>query len=138
MPDEEYIQDPLPFTPVEWTHSESLKSIAPALVAAQRRMKSPPKNSKNPHYGNMFAGLDVTMEVIKEALNAEDISILTPPTPAPAGSVGISVILLHKSGEFMEAKGFLPVDRGGPQAAGSALTYARRYFAQAALGCVGG
>jgi hypothetical protein len=125
-------------TPViTFTRSDSLKSIAPALVSVQENLKNPSKSSKNPHYGNMFAGLDVTMDAAKDACNKSGITILTLPFPAPYGSVGIEVVLLHKSGEFVAGRGYMPVDRDGPQAAGSAITYARRYYVQAVLGMVG-
>lgn len=125
------------FTPVRFSHSPELGSIAPALVRAQRKLKNPSKDSVNPHFRNHFAGLGVTVEAAKDACNTEDIAVLAPPVPAPDGYIGISILLLHKSGEYIEGHGYIPLDRSNAQGAGSAITYARRYYLQSVLGMVG-
>jgi hypothetical protein len=42
--------------------------------------------------------------------------------------------LIHVSGEWMESDFVLPITKRDPQAAGSAITYARRYALQALAG----
>ncbi|GAF38039.1 ERF family protein [Lentilactobacillus farraginis] len=51
------------------------------------------------------------------------------------GRVGISTIILHKSGEFMAFDpAYVPVKKNDAQGYGSAETYARRYSLSAAFG----
>jgi hypothetical protein len=48
--------------------------------------------------------------------------------------VGVETILMHESGEFIASTLMLPTGKLDAQAAGSAITYARRYSLQAIAG----
>jgi hypothetical protein len=137
--EEEETQEVTPSGPVEivaFTRSESIKAIAPALLAAQRKLKNPEKNARNPHFGNRYADLGASMDSAKEALNDQDIAILQCFAPAPYVSVGLTTLAIHKSGEYIGGTCLVPLDRDNAQGLGSAATYARRYGVQALCGIV--
>jgi hypothetical protein len=74
------------------------------------------------------------MTACKDSLNKHGIAIIQTPAPSRDGRLALTTKLLHESGEWMAGTGEIPVDRPGPQAYGSALTYARRYFLGAMVG----
>jgi hypothetical protein len=116
--------------------SESLKAIAPALLAAQKALKNPEKNSTNPHFGNRYADLGACMGSAKDALNRYDCTLIQTFAPAAVGTVAVTTMVLHKSGEFISGTCTIPLDRDNAQGYGSAATYARRYGVQAICGMV--
>ncbi len=50
------------------------------------------------------------------------------------GKVGVETILMHTSGQWLCGVLLLPMTKQDPQAAGSAITYARRYALQSIAG----
>ncbi len=135
MNDETYI--PAEYAPEPFCgrkQSGSLAKWAPAFVAAQLKIKNALKDSTNPHFNKAYADLASVSDACKQHLNEAGIGILQFPAPAPDGKLGLETMLLHTSGEFLSGTGYLPIDRGGPQAYGSALTYARRYYLAAITG----
>lgn len=137
MSKEEEVSPPDPLPPiVPFTHSDALDKIAPALLAAQKRMENPTKNSENPHFHSRFADLEACMNAALKACNAEDIAISQVFAPTGYGMVGLTTLALHKSGQYIAGTITLPDDRGNAQGVGSAATYARRYGVCAILGLV--
>lgn len=122
------------FVGVPFLASGTLGKIAPALLAAQRKLKNPEKNAKNPHFGNRYADLGATLEAAKDALNGQNIALSQVFSPSPYGTIAVTTLLLHSSGEYIGGTTHLPLDRDNAQGAGSAATYARRYGAQAIVG----
>jgi len=110
--------------------SESLAKLAPALVAAQRAMGAAKKTANNPHLRQMYADLADVRLATMPALLAEGICC-TQGVSGAEGTVTVTTRLLHTSGEWMEDSLTLPyVSNKGineAQAAGSAISYARRY-----------
>lgn len=124
--------------------SESLAKLAPALLKAQQEMGNIKANSKNPMFKSSYVPLDDFIHGAREVLNKNDISIIQS-TFSQDGQVGAKTMLLHKSGEFIESDGAsatveLSTNREGRptnsygQAAGSLVTYFRRYDGFAILG----
>lgn len=116
-------------------HSESLKFIAPALLAAQQELEVALKNANNPHFGNNFADVSAVIDAVSGPLNKNGITFLQfgEITNQP-GELGLTTVLLHKSGEYMSGTLTMPLQKADPQGTGSAITYARRYSLQAVLG----
>lgn len=108
--------------------------IAPALLKAQKELVNPVKNAKNPHFGNHFADLGAVLASAEAALNDNDIVILQPFAPAPAGSIAVTTLFLHKSGQWLGGTATATLARDDPQGHGSAATYLKRYGASALLG----
>lgn len=121
---------------VAFVRSDTIARIAPALLAAQKRLKNPEKNALNPHFKNHYADLGASMDAAKEACNAEDIAIIQTFAPTAYGHVGVTTIAVHKSGEYIGGTCVIPLDRDNAQGYGSAATYARRYSVQALVGMV--
>ena len=119
-----------------WTKRPSdIDKLAPALVKAQGQIEGASKDKKNDHFRSRYADLGAVWDACREALQANDIAVLQLPTQAPAGHIGLLTVLLHSSGQSISEKFFMPLkDASNPQAAGSALTYARRYALSAAIG----
>ena len=140
MPRDEEEQEEIPQDTAvsvdEFRMSDSLKAIAPAIILAQKALKNPEKNAKNPHFGNRYADLGSCMESAKDCLNKHDIGLIQVFAPAPAGTVAVTTLLLHKSGEYISGTSTIPLDRMNAQGYGSAATYARRYGVQAIIGMV--
>lgn len=108
--------------------SESIKSIAPALLEAQKNIDNAVKDSKNPFFKSSYADVNSVIEACKHQLNSVGISIHQP-VESDANSNFVITRLQHTSGEFMETSMLLlPVKN--MQELGSAITYARRYSLQ--------
>ena len=114
--------------------SPTLAKIAPALLAAQSEITWACKDSTNPHFKNRYADLQSVIEAIKPALNKHGIFFSQHPTPSDAGTLGLTTILLHSSGEWIEDTAIIPLPKNDPQGYGSAMTYGRRYGLAAICG----
>lgn len=113
--------------------SESIKNIAPALLAAQKLMGAAKKDSKNPFYKSNYADLGSVMEVCKEALNQSGILVIQP-SSIVEGKNCITTRLQHVSGEFYESDSEVVVSKqNDAQAKGAGETYTRRFSLQAFL-----
>ena len=114
--------------------SPTLAKIAPALLAAQAEITWACKDSTNPHFKNRYADLQSVIEAIKPALNKHGVFFSQHPTPSDAGTLGLTTILLHSSGEWIEDTAIIPLPKNDPQGYGSAMTYGRRYGLAAICG----
>lgn len=116
--------------------SESLSKLAPALLAAQKKMGAALKDSNNPFFRSKYADLNAVIDASVPVLNEHGISVLQSPAVVPNvdGTTAdvIQTILLHESGEYIAGSSKIVAAKANdPQAAGSATTYARRYGLQA-------
>lgn len=109
--------------------------LAAALVKCQSMVEGAKKKSVNGGFRSKYADLGAVFDACSEALSASGLAVLQFPTVSPPGTVGLRTVLVHESGESIEDTFHMPLkDATNPQAAGSALTYARRYSLMAALG----
>jgi hypothetical protein len=116
--------------------SESIANIAKSLGQFQQEVKQPEKDGTNPHFKSKYVTLDGTVKAIHECAPKHGLSYIQSPLMTESG-VGVTTILMHSSGEFIEFDPFiLPMDKKTAQGAGSAITYARRYSLSAAFGIV--
>jgi hypothetical protein len=106
--------------------SDSIKALAVALKEAQNEMGGAVKDSKNPFYKSNYADLTAVLKAIKEPLAKHGFSFCQFPISDEQG-VGVCTRLMHISGEWIENEFVLPLLKPDPQAAGAAITYARRY-----------
>lgn len=114
-----------------------MKQIAKALVTAQKNFAPAIKSSKNPHFKNSYAPLDVCLEAVMDAFNEAGIFLMQAMHESEGGVV-IETTFVHESGEVMSAgKLFVPASKNDAQGFGSALTYARRYSLMSACGISG-
>jgi hypothetical protein len=114
--------------------SESITSIAPALLKAQKAIKFAVKDANNPHFKSKYADLSSVIEAIKQPLNDAGILFIQTPSPSETGTLSLTTRLIHESGEWIEDTATMPLPRHDPQGFGSAMTYCRRYALAAAVG----
>jgi len=114
-------------------HSDQIDKIFPALIRAVAKMESARKDSTNPHFNSKYADLTSIMDAAKEPLAAEGMAVIQPITTAD-GTVCVATVLIHDSGQWIASKLQLTPRDVSPQAAGSAMTYARRYGLGGILG----
>lgn len=114
--------------------SDSITTIAGALLKAQSSMGDATKGSNNPFYKSSFADLNSIREAVTPTLNANGITVLQPIRIGTDGSSYIETTLLHSSGEYLTSQFPIIASKANdPQAFGSAVSYARRYSLQSFL-----
>lgn len=115
--------------------SDSIKAITSALVKAQTELKNPDKNQQG--YGYRYTDLASILDQVKPVLSKNGLTIVQTASDDGNGKVGVSTLLLHESGEFISDTLRLPIPEmkgtTATQAAGAAITYARRYSLSAML-----
>jgi hypothetical protein len=113
--------------------SESIKNIAIALNKAQGEMSGAKKGSTNPFFKSSYADMNAVVDAVRIPFSENGLSYSQFPI-FKDGFVGVETILLHDSGEWISGELLLPMTKQDPQAAGSAITYARRYALQSIAG----
>ena len=115
--------------------SESITDLATALCLAQAEMGGAIKDSNNPFFKSSYADLTSVIKVIKEPFAKYGLSFVQlPVTSAGGNGIGVSTMLMHKSGQWLQGEYLLPMDKVTPQGAASSITYARRYALQSLVG----
>lgn len=113
--------------------SDKITTIAPALVKAINAIEGVKKASTNPHFKSKYANLEGVIEAAHDALVANGLAVMQGPGPLDGNALTLTTRIIHESGEWIETDFSLPMAKADPQAAGSALTYARRYSLMAML-----
>jgi hypothetical protein len=114
-------------------NSENLASISPALVKAINAIEGVKKGAANPFFKSKYANLESVIEAAHDALSANGLAVMQGPGPMDGNCITLTTRLVHESGEWIETDFSLPAGKMDPQAAGSAITYARRYSLMAML-----
>lgn len=112
------------------------EGLVKAFLAAQKKIKNPKFDSKNPHFGNEYASLAAVREAIVPVLNEEGIAVIQNLTGASDG-VACETILIGHGGILRFGPLFVPSAKKDAQGFGSAATYVRRYSLPAVVGVVG-
>jgi len=130
-------------------HSDSLAKLAPALVACQAELRAIATNATNKDFSSKYVTLDRMIAEIRPTLAKHGLAIVqgatTPHTDEQSmmRSLAVETMLVHSSGEWISNLIILPVegrlrsggkrDDPGPQSAGIAVIYGRRYGLAALL-----
>lgn len=117
--------------------SDSIANLATALCAAQAEMPAAPKDAKNDHLRNKYATLGSIISTVQPILARHGLSYAQMPTESQPGYMALTTRLMHSSGEWIEATMTAAVPQSKLseiQAAGSVISYMRRYALSAALG----
>ena len=115
--------------------SESITDLATALCLAQAEMGGAIKDSNNPFFKSSYADLTSVIKVIKEPFAKHGLSFVQLPVTSTGGNgIGVSTMLMHNSGQWIQGEYLLPMDKVTPQGAASSITYARRYALQSLVG----
>ncbi len=113
--------------------SDSIKEIAAALHKAQGEMSGAKKGAANPFFKSKYADMNSVVDAVRVPFSNHGLSYSQFPIYQD-GLVGVETILMHESGEFISSELVLPITKKDAQAAGSAITYARRYALQSIAG----
>ena len=113
--------------------SESIAALAAALNVAQSQMGGAQKTATNPFFKSKYADLSSVVQAIKEPFADNGLAYVQFPISTQS-SIGVVTRLMHESGEYLEQEYYLPLQKLDPQAAGAAITYARRYALQSIAG----
>ena len=102
-------------------------------------------SGKNPHLRNRYATLNDIIDTARKPLADNGLSYVQMPCNPESIDIpfiGLTTRIMHASGQWVETTVYFPMDGGANkavsavQAAGSVLTYMRRYALAAALGIV--
>ncbi len=138
------------------SQSNEINELAQALVFAQSEITGAIKDSTNPFFKSKYADLESVWSAARDPLTKNGLCVVQS-TDVRDGETGVVTILMHRSGQWIS--GFYPIramlspvkrekeigpSKEGhdsryevtPQAAGSAMTYARRYALAAMVGIV--
>lgn len=116
--------------------SAEIDQVAAALAAAQGDFGTVTKDKTADagQYAYNYADLAAVLAAIRAPLKEADLSLSQDVVEDGASGVSVTTLLLHKSGQWLRW-GPLTFPMGSnAQQAGSAISYARRYTIQAALG----
>src|ERR1700759_4726126 len=114
--------------------SNSIAHLAQALSTFQAMVANVKKEATNPHFKSKYASLDEIITTIRPYMEKTGLSFIQNPVKEE-GRVGVSTIILHKSGEYIECDPVLiPLKQETAHQVGSAMTYARRFGLSSALG----
>ena len=112
-------------------------ALAAALVKAQADFRPAPKDSANPAFRSRYADLATVVETVRPVLAKHGLGFLQPVTSNEDGSITVTTIIVHASGETLASPGVtVRPAKGDAQSVGSAITYARRYDLSSLLGIV--
>jgi len=103
--------------------SESIKNLTKALITFHVKVDTIKKDAKNPFFKSSYASLTNILDGINDALIESGLCV----AQFPEGDYGLETILMHESGEWIQANYTMKPVKDDPQSRGSAITYARRY-----------
>lgn len=124
--------------------SESLANLGKGLAEFNGEVQKIAHDGKNPQFRSKYVTLDALIDATKPILQKHGLSVIQIPLSGEDGQIGVKSLLLHDSGEFIESeplymkpmkmvKGGEYVEAPDAQAAGSTISYLRRYSYQAIL-----
>ena len=117
-----------------YEQSPEIGQLAAALARAQGAMGGALKNEQN-YYKRSYADLKSVWEACREHLAQNDLALIqTVTSDGDTNRIGVITTLTHKSGEWVRGAIFVTPEKTGPQAAGSVITYLRRYGLAAMVG----
>jgi len=116
--------------------SESIANLAKALSIVQGKLTYAKKDSANPFFKSKYADLESVWDACRDLLSANGLAVVQLPGEYFEGTMALTTIITHSSGEWISQQMSLPVTKPDAQGAGSALTYMRRYALAAVVGVV--
>lgn len=109
--------------------SESIKNIASALIKFQSNVSKIKKDATNPFFKSKYASLSNIQDEISGPLEDAGLSYMQ----FPDGIHGLTTIIMHDSGEWLQSTYTMKPVKDDPQGLGSSITYQKRYALAGAL-----
>jgi len=117
-------------------HSEHMGDLAAALCKVQGALRPAAMNANNPFFKKRYADLNSIWDSCRDLLHKHGLSVVQTMADAASGYIAVDTLLVHTTGQWVSGRLTLPLTKADPQAAGSAITYARRYSLAAIVGIV--
>ena len=114
--------------------STTVGKLAAALASAQAEMSPAKKNATNPHFRSTYADLASLHDASRAALGKHGLAVVQLPGRRDDGTTTVTTLLMHASGEFVGDESGVRLSTETAQAAGSVISYLRRYGYAAVLG----
>ena len=113
-----------------------IDKLAAALSKFQGEVLNAHKDKQGYNYS--YADLANVLDTVRPIMAKNGLSVSQMPVAASDNKIALKTILLHESGQYIESIYELPIAGGAKmsvaQAAGSTITYMRRYALAAVLG----
>ncbi len=119
-----------PTKEVKLERSESIVELAKSLAKFQGAVEAVTKDAENPFFHSRYATLAGIVSEIKKPLSENGIAY----TQWPIGKNLLVTLLMHTSGEYIQATVEMTPKSTSPQDMGSCITYYRRYVLSSMLG----
>lgn len=103
--------------------SQTISELCKALTLFHVKVGDIVKDAKNPFFKSSYATLQNIQEAIREPLIECQLTI----SQHPEGEHGLTTILMHSSGEWIESYYVMTPVKNDPQGIGSCITYQKRY-----------
>jgi hypothetical protein len=103
--------------------SEQINELAKGLILFHVKCEGIKKDAKNPFFKSTYASLPKIIEAITEPLAESGLAL----TMFPIDENSLYCLLMHTSGQWIEATYTMKPVKDTPQDKGSCITYARRY-----------
>jgi hypothetical protein len=113
--------------------TDNLNELFTALSKAQGEIENAKKDSTNPFFKSKYADLAEVINVAKEPLSNNGLSVLQLPSNED-GVVTVSTILAHSSGQYIINDISATAEKLDIQTIGKLITYLRRYSYSAIVG----
>lgn len=114
--------------------STTVGKLAAALASAQAEMSPAKKNATNPHFRSTYADLASLHDASRAALGKHGLAVVQLPGRRDDGTTTVTTLIMHASGEFVGDEAGVKLVADTAQAAGSVISYLRRYGYAAVLG----
>lgn len=110
-----------------------------AFCALQADLEDPVKEAENPHFRSRYVSLQSLLSSLRPVLSKHGFCLqqLIKPMNADGSRMCVETLLVHVDGHGESSEVPIITDKPGPQALGSAITYARRYGAGSLLPIAG-
>lgn len=108
------------------------ENLAKALNEFQSEIVTVGKGAENPFFKSKYADLGSIMKKSQPVLTKHGLSVVQLPSNIE-GKPALTTIVMHLSGEHIEATTPLLIEKQTAQGFGSAMTYTRRYAYASAL-----
>jgi len=116
--------------------SESIANLAKALSTVQGKLTYAVKDSANPFFKSKYADLESVWDACRNLLAENNLSVMQFPGYYHEGSMLLTTMLTHSSGEWISQETSFPVSKPDSHGCASAVTYMRRICLAAVVGVV--
>jgi len=110
------------------------EEVIQSLITAQLELRPVKRDANNPFFNSKYADLEAIMAEFMRVFPKHGFAVTQTCLSSETGVLHLRTTLWHNTGESIEGIISIKPDKVGPQAYGSALTYARRYGLSAICG----